>query len=469
MTAAIFRIPVAVILGACAASAASAAGANKPVVTNHEGGSTVRYPVVLLRGTVDPGATALELRNTASENDPADSYALVHGGRFKALVKLVPGENTIGLRTGPGEPTTTLQLTYKPSTNPHYVRLVWMTDKSGDPTYAAPSDDTPQDYEARLRTAALLMQTFTAERFHDLGFPRQTFTLETDRTGAPIVHRLRAPESAEHYYAMANDQTWWGDVNRWLGDEHPDTFAKNMVLAAYTRKDEETGKMKAHTALGGGALGLFGSASVFSWPTSIAGAATVFMDGTMVDPTRVHDDSAGRGTVWGLASTTMGATLHEMGHSFGLPHCKDPLGIMTRGFDRFNRVFTFVDPPSRVGMRGAGFTPDEEAYFAPVSASYLRWSRWFQADKTRYRNDDAPTIIHSPDEDDEVIAVSSRHGVRWIGLWVGDEIVAYQDFPDDAPKETALSREEIDTLLGGAPLATVTAIADNGQSARIGL
>ncbi|CAN5467228.1 metallopeptidase [soil metagenome] len=438
-----------------------------PAVTNHEDGSTVRYPVVLLRGTTDPGTATLELRNTATDNDPADSYSLVHDGRFKSLVKLAPGENTIGLRTGPGGPATTLHLTYQPPTNPHYVRLIWMTDRSGDTTYATPADDIPQDYAARLRTAALLMQTFTAERFHDLGYPRQTFSLETDKSGDPIIHTLKAPESADHYYNMENDQAWWGSVHRWLDEQQPDPMAKNLVLAAFTRKDSETGRMRAHTALGGGRLGLFGSGSVFSWPASIAEAATVFMDGTMVDPARVHDDSAGRGTIWGLASTTIGATLHEMGHTFDLPHCKDSLCIMTRGFDRFNRVFTFADPPSRTGLRGADFSAADEAYFAPISASYLRWSRWFQPDRTRYRNDDPPEITW--DARAGAVTVTSRLGVRWVGLWTGSEVAAYLDFPESAAKEVELSRDEISALLEGAAPSAVTAIADNGRSARISI
>ena len=35
------------------------------------------------------------------------------------------------------------------------------------------------------------------------------------------------------------------------------------------------------------------------------------------------------------------------GHAFGLPHCTDDLYIMTRGFDRLNRVFTLVEPRSQ--------------------------------------------------------------------------------------------------------------------------
>ncbi len=435
-------------------------------VSNHEDGSTVRYSVILLRGTVDPGTSKLEIRNARATKGSKPVSALVHGERFKALVELAEGRNKIELRTDRTKEPVEFEINFKPQTNPYYVRLIWMTDNTGNTKFATPDDGVPQDYEARLRTAGLLMQTFTAEKMHDVGFGRRTFRLERDNEGKVVVHTLEAPESAEYYYAIGDNSRYWAAVGRWLNREHPDRFAKNVVLAAFTRKDPKTGKMKGHTALGGGNLGLFGSASVFSWPRSIADAAEVFMNSERVDPAKVHDDSAGRGVIWGLASTTIGATLHEMGHTFGLPHCKDPLGIMTRGFDRFNRAFTFKDPPSRIGLRGKEFTSKEEAYFAPISASYLRWSRWFALDEQRYHDDAVPSILI--DKAQGVVKFHSSSGVPWVGFWVGSDIVAYREFKIDEPWERKTIRlEEIETLIGGKPLSKVSAMGSNGKSSSV--
>lgn len=448
----------------CAAFCSADAFAAGPAVSNHLPGSTVRYPVVLLRGTVGKDIRQLSIINEQQLADAPGVVPTVSDGRFKALVSLVEGVNNIQL-TAAGE-TTSLMLTYKPQTNPYYVRLIWMTDNTGDTTFATPTDDVPQDYEARLRTAAQLMQTFTAERMHDLGFGRKTFRLERDNTGQIVVHTLKAPESAEHYYKLGDSNDWWLDVYRWLNKEHPDPFAKNIVLAAYTRKDPGTGKLKGHTALGGGNLGLFGSGSVFSWPRDISTALEVFADESKVDPKKVHEDSAGRGTYWGVASTTIGATLHEMGHTFGLPHCTDALGIMTRGFDHFHRVFTFYDPPSGHNRAAKYFPDKEEAYFAPISASFLQWSRWFQLDQTEYADESRPRI--EIDRDKQIVRVTAMAGVRWVGLWVGSEIYAYREIKDDAAAtEVEIPMEEVSRLLNGKPLSTVTAISANGQDGRI--
>lgn len=437
--------------------------ASNLAVTNHHPDSIVRYPVVLLRGTLPTDLRQLKVANENAIPETPDVVPAVSKGRFKALVTLTPGENPIQLQAG--DDVLKLTLTYKPQTNPYYVRLVWMTDSTGETKFATPTDDVPQDYEARLRTAAQLMQTFTAERMHDLGFGRRTFRLERDDAGQIVVHTLKAPEPAEHYYKLGDSNNWWRDVYRWMNKEHPDPYAKNIVLAAYTRKDA-SGKLKGHTALGGGNLGLFGSASVFCWPRDISTALDAFADDAKVDPAKVHEDSAGRGTYWGVASTTIGATLHEMGHTFGLPHCKDGLGIMTRGFDHFHRVFTFSDPPSGHNRSTKYFTEKEEAYFAPISASFLQWSRWFQIDQTEYADNSRPRI--KVDRDRQAVVVTANAGVRWVGLWVGDEVYSYREFKgDDAASEVEISMDEVSKLLDGKMLSTVTAISANGQDGRI--
>lgn len=45
-----------------------------------------------------------------------------------------------------------------------------------------------------------------------------------------------------------------------------------------------------------------------------------------------------RGTKGACFSTTLGSVLHELCHTFDLGHTKD--GIMGRGFDNINRVFS---------------------------------------------------------------------------------------------------------------------------------
>ena len=442
-------------------SRVSAAATDAPItVTNHKDGSTVRYSVVLLRGTLTSNASALAVSNSRATEKAAPATAVLKGRDFKVLVQLSPGENQLTLKTVPDETSVSFSLNYEPQTNPYYVRLVWLTDSSGETDFAAPDKSTPQTYENRLRTAALLMQSMTAERMFDMGFGRRTFRLERDSNHEIVVHTWKAPEPASEYRDLSGS---YGPIYRWLNREHPDRFAKNIVLTAFTRKDPETGELLAHTALGGGNLGLFGSGSVFSWPESIGQATEVFADDRRVDPTRVHEDSAGRGTYWGVASTTIGATLHEMGHTFGLPHCKERFGIMTRGFDHFNRVFTFTDPVSGHNRKPRTFTREEEAAFAPISASFLQWSPWFQLDTPDEGEQPRPRI--TIDQDARQVIVASKAGIPWVGFWVDSDILTHREIKESPlPQEVTFTFDEITRLTAGKPFSRISTIDALGRS-----
>ena len=213
----------------------------------------------------------------------------------------------------------------------------------------------------------------------------------------------------------------------------------------------------------GGNLGLFGSASVFSWPRDVQDAIPAFQDASRFDTSGIHDDSVGRSTIWGLASTTIGATLHETCHPFGLPHCTDRFCIMTRGFDHFNRAFTFYDPPSGRNPLPRFFDDGEEARFAPISASYLNWSRWFQLDETDYPDDSRPKITLDPEAG--TLTVEASAGVPWVGFWVGDNIHAYREFKAH-PKKVTIPLDAIGELLRGQKLSRVSALSTNGLEAR---
>ena len=240
------------------------------------------------------------------------------------------------------------------------------------------------------------------------------------------------------------------------------------MLAAFTRKDARTGEMKAHTALGGGNLGLFGSASLFSWPAGLHQVVPTFENDSNYETTNVHNDSVGRNTIWGLASTTIGATLHEMGHTFDLPHCNDPMGIMTRGFDHFNRVFTFQDPVSGRNREPLSFSQQQEAYFAPISASYLQLSRWFQPDVVEYP-DRRPSEISYTKESGEIV-VEAESGVAWVGFWVDSNVYAFLEFSGDERKTSmTFSQDQTSMLLDGKKLSTVTTISADGVSARLAI
>ncbi len=401
-------------------------------VINYAAGETVRYPVALLVGDLgDKALTEVTLTNGSSKRPSATMKGLALAGRFKVLAELVPGDNQ--LTVAAGKATHTITLSYKPQTNPYFVRMIYMTDSTGDTAYQSQRADDKQDYAGKLDTAMKLMQTMTAERMHDLGYGRRTFNLELDEDGRVKVHVHKGKQPASAYY-MLDDQAWYREVAKEMNAAFDMKLAKNIVIAAYTRWDPAAKKAMGHTALGGGNQGLFGSGNIFTWPSTLAEAQPAFMDATRMDTAKVQDDSGGRGTFWGAASTTIGATLHEMGHAFGLPHSTVGTDIMTRGFDQFNRVFTFVEPGRRNEMRP--FKPESAAAFAPISAESLLTSRWFAIDDRKYAEKNDVTITFDPAE--ESIVVKSATGVRYFSASIKGDAAFHKSPPQDQPAPTEL-------------------------------
>jgi hypothetical protein len=400
---------------AMSGTALAEAAARRPAirVTNFSPGETIRFPVVLIRGELsDAKLEAVTVRNSSSKRAVRKWTALASEGKFKALAELVPGVNKLAISAGGKK--VTLALNYKLQSNPYVVRVHYFVDKSGDTRFQTPLKNDPQNWRGKLDTAMKLMQTFTAERLGDLGLGRRTFNLELDDRGRVKVHILKGRRDAEYYQKLTGGQLY-GEAAGEIRRQFPHKRAKNLVIPAFTRFNPKTGKVGAHTALGGGNLALFGGGDLFSWPDSIVGVQAAFMNATRVDPSKIFSDSVGRHTFWANASTTMGAALHEIGHTFGLPHSRDVQDIMTRGHDRFNRFFTLVDPPHARQKKFVEFKDNQVAYWAPVSGGALAPNRFFALDDRVWKK--GGKITMQADLKADQVIIESPYGLRYIGAW----------------------------------------------------
>ena len=139
------------------------------------------------------------------------------------------------------------------------------------------------------------------------------------------------------------------------------------------------GSTWARVALGGGSVAALDASTLFSWPDSLVDVADAFADARPISEDFAAD-SGFRRTRWGLTASTLGAGLHELGHSFGLDHSPEPTDFMSRGFDRFNRIFTVVEPPDANSPNAVESVFDDEsaATWTPESANRLIRSRWIE-------------------------------------------------------------------------------------------
>lgn len=428
------------------AIAITSATAGEPIVLeNYHGGETIRYTVPLIRGTLaDKALTTVEVINESSKRATARMTCLAHNGRFKALTELVPGTNHIVLKAGSG--SKTLDLTYTPQTNPDVVRMVYAVDATGDTTYQTPREADPQDYADKLGTMMLMLQTFSAERMNDIGMGRKTFNLELDENGKVKVHLMKCDKTAQEVYTMAGGR---GQLFSYLANQTnknlPDKNSRNVIYVAFSRFNPETKRNMAYTALGGGNTAVFGGSNMYCYPSRLADIQKAFMDPTAIDTDRFSSDSNGRHTFWSNASSSIGATLHETGHTFDLPHVRDWTGIMSRGFDFFSRFWTLQEAPRRGQTALADFAEDRAAKWTLASAAFLNYSRWFALDgREQYPKEDRIQARLGNTPDDFVVESADGIGAVILGRPGMLTTAVPMDWSRPAPKSVAVNARMFD-------------------------
>jgi hypothetical protein len=380
------------------------AHANVSVVNFKPEGETLRYPIALLRGKAD--GEKVRVVNRDNPNPDGTNETAVSHGSFSLLVELRSGVNHLTLTDG--KEKLTLALSYQPMTTHLRVNVIYVTAEDGDTHYLSQFPEAKQNYENKLDTALKLMQTFTAESLNDAGLGRKTFALEFDKDNRVVVHTLKYPLAKEMLREKTGNQLF--DLfYPWTDKQFPMERCKNVVVMAFTGYDPVKKQPRGHTALGGGGQGLFSSNGMFAWPENIHDVPRAFTDPTPVNDTLVWDDTAYRSTLWALASTTIGATLHEMGHTFGLPHSPDGESIMSRGFDHFNRAFIGVESPTKGRNTPLEIKPNQIACWDLPFAARLSVNPWFQPDETERKTDTPPTVTF--DAATEEIVIHAPYGI----------------------------------------------------------
>ena len=406
------------------ARAAAAWDGSAIAVTNYMAGETVRYPLVRLCGTLtDETCRSVTVVNESSRTDSRRMEGLALKGRFKALAELRPGKNRLILSAG--DRKTRFVLNYKPQTNPYQVRAIHFTDKSGDPTYDTPFKDDPQDYRAKWDAALKTIQMFTAEEMNRQGYGRRTFNLELDKDGKVVVHIVKGKGTFAEMQKVLGGGAF-DAAEAAVAEQLPPGPYKNLVCVAFSRHIKGTGSATAYAALGGGGVALMGGACFYSWPTGVTNIQKTFMSDVQIAETEFHADDVGRYALWATAATTIGCGLHELGHTFDLPHTRYHRNcIMVRGADCLNRYFTFFDPPCRQSKEYTEFKEGVEPawsseyvqgktsaqtrfigaqpYWSDVSAAALAPNRWFVLDDRRYRTNNTLAIALDPAKEDLVI------------------------------------------------------------------
>ncbi|MGI6401238.1 MAG: hypothetical protein ACOX0A_03880 [Thermoguttaceae bacterium] len=355
----------------------------KITIANYEDFEVVRFPVVLLRGEipdVQEGTAVVE--NLSSSLPSRIMRSKIYRGRFKILAELTEGVNRLSISADAQRLDFTL--IYRPNRNPRFLRLIYFFDSSGLHEVEVPpewldgrsDDEVPStNFVGKLQTAARLWQTATAERLYDAGYGRRTFRLETDDAGQVVVWKQRGKRTKEEYCAKSELERFNEVYKEVVSGPAYSENACYFIVTAFgggSKPGEDQGRI----ALGSDLAAMLDANTLFAWPDDLSDAID-----WLSDPTPISDvwsrDSAYRNTRWALTASTLGAGLHELGHAFGLNHSTDPNDFMSRGFDRFNRIFTLVEPASAFSS-GGDFSEEDVVEWTESTAPQLIRSEWIE-------------------------------------------------------------------------------------------
>ncbi|KAJ2670473.1 hypothetical protein GGI25_005829 [Coemansia spiralis] len=384
-------------------------------------------------------------------------------GYFKVLAELENGDNGLKFEYLQGQNCICkgeLTVKMQPYLDKPPLLLSVIVGKDSKGIFDAPPNDRGpgiNDLDAavrKLRCCAYMWQAFMAEQLYRQGFGRRTFRLEeyyepdtmacdnANRMTAR-VHIVKSKLSVAEIRDKELAQQWnpppgykrktEGSMFSVAGDALTDygTFrGKHYIvcLIADSHWDPALGVILGHGAIGGGGgdrrLGVFGSHTTYTWPANAEEIAAKLLDTTKTDTRYLANDCNECGEHWRAANIGMGAFLHECGHLLTLAHT--PSGIMSRGFNDYNRTFMARAPN----------------WDGPVRQQDEAGSHWHRTDIVRLRHhpclrlpNDPPLKPNELEESgfdvlplETGVQIQNDNGITMVEVWVNDRYRIHREY-----------------------------------------
>jgi len=303
-----------------------------PYFYNYYNYDSVNYPLIRLYGVWSNNQGSLQV---TLNNSVLPTLWRYKNTTFKVFVKLSVGQNDITLTDTDGK-TKTITLYYdlpNLSGSQQILKLVLYDAYDGTGTCDAPpsrTDNTLEDNINRVKTDALLLQTFFAEAYRAarykqeglFGLPFTTFNLEMDANHEPVVHYFKAknPAYTKSFFLTGSDPTKPTPQHGIVGlfdtgllpsiKPNNNTFVIGYSLTSHL--DHATGIYGGWLGDASTGFGGMNGANLIWHAKSIYELQDVFDDTSVIDLTYNQVDNAT--TVCESYSRILGSWLHELCH-----------------------------------------------------------------------------------------------------------------------------------------------------------
>jgi hypothetical protein len=257
-----------------------------------------------------------------SENEKATYWPVAQSGRFKALVHF-PSTGKHDIVFNIAETYQIFSLEYNPIASDYCVHFYYQTGPDCD---VDASEKNISNFIEKIKLNAMLIQTATAELMRAHGFD-ETFHLELDNNGQPVVHALQTSFPSELTHSLS-DQELVEVIEELLKKQgySLNEKTKHAVVLGSSIQNRALKSNECHIAVRGPVI-LLESCGIHAWASHVGEVMKCFLDTkavTMSSKATGNDSSVS--TYGGSYATDIDIFLHDLGHAFGLGHSCD--GVM---------------------------------------------------------------------------------------------------------------------------------------------
>ncbi|KAL6930893.1 hypothetical protein ACO0R3_004017 [Hanseniaspora guilliermondii] len=388
-------------------------------ILNYLSNDLTYSPCIIIHGKVNnPNDKEITVTNV---NTAVTNVFEINYGFFKATIELVPGSNPLIFTTNSNH-ILNFAINFTPLTSNKPIHLCLLVAKDSPLKY-----DTNDIKEAnlsgethlnlaiqKLQIAGRLAQAYTNEQMYRNGYSQRTMQFVEEFSTSKLyrqdpnlsksnikIHILRSsyttkeilnPDIAQQnpngknrgkLFEIAIEEINKYDNGRLIKNYSSANPIQAAVIFMDTKYDSKNNMILGHAALGGGndivKLAIFGSHGLYCWPSYFEDLSAIMLNNNRVvdNGLPVSNDNGEAGTVFETFSTTLGAFIHEIGHSLTLPH--RTYGVMLRDYIVLHRSFMSREVSGRGNnyannkfISNRPFVPNDECPWHPLDLVRFR-------------------------------------------------------------------------------------------------
>ena len=259
------------------------------------GNEVLQYPVIFIRGIIRCKEVCNEglLNGKISVLVASDLFEFnVLDGRFKCIIELKLGPNFLkitydnNLHSG----QTALTLVRRSNFCDNVLKLVYIIPNGDLGTFQSDGtgSNTAKNACEKIVTGVKLLQCLVAERLHEQGLGRKTFSIFS-QNGKEICEVFHSQHSKQEFFSCTSEEIWSMTARELLGKGIFVQGVKVLAFLSCTEYFKEFNETKGYVACGRGHLAMISSLGLHSWASSVNSVLSFLTSKVPIDSSLLDD------------------------------------------------------------------------------------------------------------------------------------------------------------------------------------